>query len=164
MVATPHSISRVAIASTNPASIRPARESGELQPTTPIQPPARKLTLVKRPANTGIASWYGAVLDGHLTASGERFDMNMMTAAHRTLPFGTLFRVVDLHTGKSVVVKINDRGILFPERIIDLSRGAADRLGIRKSGVTSVRLEILKKLPVVDEQYASATPLPQAGN
>lgn len=96
-------------------------------------------------ANLGNASWYGAVLEGHRTASGDIFRKDEMTAAHRTLPFGTLVRVVDVKSGKSVVVRINDRGVLFPDRIIDLSSGAAEGLGILRSGVAKVRLEILKK-------------------
>ena len=131
------------------APVLPASKSGKAPSSLPQ-------------ANVGIASWYGAVLDGHRTASGERFDMNKFTAAHRTLPFGTLVRVVDLNSGRSVVVRINDRGVLFPERIIDLSRAAADELGIRKSGVTRVRLEVLKKHSAGVEQAAAAEPPPPA--
>jgi rare lipoprotein A len=120
--------------------------------------PAKKPSFFKRVSNNiGMASWYGAVLNGHKTASGETFDMNQMTACHRTLPFGTMVRVVDLHSGKSVIVRINDRGVLFRERIIDLSRGAADKLGIRKAGVASVRLEVLSKKQAADSQVAAAT-------
>lgn len=115
------------------------------------------------PRTTGIASWYGAVLNGHKTASGETFDMNKMTACHRTLPFGTMVRVVDVHSGKSVIVRINDRGVLFADRVIDLSRGAAERLGIRKKGIANVRLEVLSKKQATEAkakeaemQYASA--------
>jgi rare lipoprotein A len=117
------------------------------EPSTQIIPTAPKPAAKPRRFSGlfGIASWYGAVLNGHRTASGEIFDMNRLTAAHRTLPFGTMVRVTDVQSGKSVVVRINDRGILFPGRVIDLSRGAADRLGIRKSGITNVRLEILNK-------------------
>src|ERR1035438_9240098 len=82
----------------------------------------------------GIASWYGAVLDGHRTASGERFDMYAMTACHPTLPFGSIVRVVDQNTKKSVVVRINDRGILSKGRIIDVSYQAAQELKITKAG------------------------------
>jgi len=91
----------------------------------------------------GIASWYGAVLDGHLTASGERFDMYAMTACHPTLPFGTLVRVVDKNTKRSVVVRINDRGILSEGRIIDLSYAAAQQLKIVKSGLASVDVQVI---------------------
>ena len=119
--------------------------------------PAKKPSFFKRVSNNiGMASWYGAVLNGHKTASGETFDMNQMTACHRTLPFGTMVRVVDLHSGKSVIVRINDRGVLFRERIIDLSRGAAEKLGIRKAGVASVRLEVLSKKQAAESQVIAA--------
>ena len=91
----------------------------------------------------GIASWYGAVLDGHRTASGERFDMYAMTACHPTLPFGTLVRVIDLNTKKSVVVRINDRGQLSDGRVIDLSYAAAKELNITKAGLAPVALEVV---------------------
>jgi rare lipoprotein A len=83
------------------------------------------------------------VLNGHRTASGERFDMFAMTACHPTLPFGTLVRVVDLANKKSVVVRINDRGILDEGRIIDLSYAAASELNITKSGLAPVALEVV---------------------
>ena len=107
---------------------------------------------------SGVASWYGAVRQGHYTASGERFDKDQLTAAHRTLPFGTLVRVVDVHSGKSVVVRINDRGDLFPGRVIDLSSAAANNLGILRSGLAKVRLEILKKVASADAKSSSADP------
>ena len=111
---------------------------------------------------TGIASWYGAVLNGHKTASGETFDMNQMTACHRTLPFGTMVKVIDVRSHKSVIVRINDRGVLFADRVIDLSRGAAERLGIRSAGVANVRLEVLSKQQVSQaaEEIASAQDTP----
>ncbi len=113
-----------------------------------IQPAAkpklsRSLRLL---ANLGIASWYGAVLEGHKTASGEIFHKDDLTACHRTLPFGTLVKVVDTASGRSVIVRINDRGVLAGDRIIDLSSGAAQSLGILRSGVARVRLEVLKKV------------------
>jgi rare lipoprotein A len=91
----------------------------------------------------GIATWYGSVLNGHRTASGERFDMYAMTACHPTLPFGTLVRVVDLNTKKSVVVRINDRGVLDEGRVIDLSYAAAQELKITKAGLAPVALEVV---------------------
>ncbi len=91
----------------------------------------------------GIASWYGSVLDGHRTASGERFDMYALTACHPTLPFGTLVRVVNLANQRSVVVRINDRGILDPGRVIDVSYAAARELRITKLGLAPVALEVL---------------------
>jgi rare lipoprotein A len=83
------------------------------------------------------------VLNGHRTASGERFDMYAMTACHPTLPFGTMVRVTDLNSKKSVVVRINDRGILSEGRIIDLSYAAAEELKITKAGLAPVALEVL---------------------
>src|SRR5580698_8577215 len=91
----------------------------------------------------GIATWYGAVRQGHRTASGERFDEMAMTAAHKTLPFGTLVRVVNLKTNKSVVVRVNDRGQLPADHVIDLSYAAAAELNIVKTGVAPVRLDVI---------------------
>lgn len=93
----------------------------------------------------GIASWYGSVWNGHKTASGETFDETQMTAAHRTLPLGTVVRVTDMRTERSVVVRINDRGTLGPGRVIDLSSAAAEALGILRTGVADVKLEVLRR-------------------
>jgi len=92
----------------------------------------------------GVASWYGPGFQGNHTANGEIYDMNGISAAHKTLPFGTLVRVVDLETGESVVVRINDRGPFIEGRIIDLSKGAAEKLGIIDKGITRVGLRILR--------------------
>jgi peptidoglycan lytic transglycosylase len=88
----------------------------------------------------GLASYYG---QGEVTATGERFDPSGMTAAHRTLPFGTRVRVTRVDTGNSIVVRINDRGPFKPGRVIDLSEGAAENLGITGVGLAQVRLEVL---------------------
>lgn len=93
----------------------------------------------------GIASWYGPKFQGRRTSSGERFDMNQMTAAHKSLPFGTIVRVVDLKTQRSVVVRINDRGPFIPGRIIDLSYAAAKKLGIIGPGTALVGLKIISR-------------------
>lgn len=95
-------------------------------------------------ANQGLASWYGRKFQGKRTASGERFDRHQLTAAHRTLAFGTLVKVTNLGNGKSVVVRINDRGPHSPSRLIDLSSAAAHELGMMGSGLAQVRLEVLK--------------------
>jgi rare lipoprotein A len=92
----------------------------------------------------GIASWYGPGFDGNLTANGEVYDMNGISAAHKTLPFGTVVRVVEFSTGKSIIVRINDRGPFIEGRIIDLSKGAAKELGIIDKGITKVGLRILR--------------------
>ena len=104
--------------------------------------PAPKITVLTR-IKSGMASWYGSVLQGHLTASGRRFNEYELTAAHRTLPFGSRVKVTDLRNQRSVVVTITDRGVLFPERVIDLSYAAADKLDMVKSGVDPVKLEVL---------------------
>lgn len=97
-------------------------------------------------SNLGLASWYGEAFEGRPTASGELFDGQGFTACHRTLPFGTRVRVINVSSGRSVIVRINDRGTLRPDRIIDLSSAAAQDLGIIDAGVARVRLEILKKV------------------
>lgn len=93
----------------------------------------------------GVASWYGGVFNGRKTASGETYDMYAMTACHPTLPFGTEVRVVNTRNHKSVVVRINDRGYLYDGRIMDLSYGAAKRLGMVHAGLAKVKLQIVKE-------------------
>jgi rare lipoprotein A len=93
--------------------------------------------------NEGWASWYGPGFDGNYTASGEIFNQYDMTAAHPSLPFGTLVQVTNLDNGASVTVRINDRGPFAGGRIIDLSAGAAEALGMIYSGEAYVALEIL---------------------
>lgn len=88
----------------------------------------------------GRASWYGHGFHGRRTASGDIFDMHDLTAAHRTLPFGTRLRVRSVATGKEVVVRVTDRGPFVHQRIIDLSLGAAKALGVQHRGVTEVQL------------------------
>lgn len=96
-------------------------------------------------AEQGLASFYGSE-SGPRTASGERFDPEAMTAAHRTLPFGTRVRVTNIRTGRSVLVRINDRGPFIKGRIIDLSRGAARVIGITdRAGLGFVRVERVGK-------------------
>jgi rare lipoprotein A len=91
----------------------------------------------------GRASWYGPGFQGRRTASGERFNPGAMTAAHRSLPFGTRVRVVNESNGQSVVVRINDRGPYAGGRIIDLARGPAQALGLTSSGTAYVSLQRL---------------------
>ena len=92
---------------------------------------------------TGEASWYGGKFDGKKTASGNTFDQNDFTAAHRTLPFGTKVKVTNLENGKSVDVEITDRGPFSQNRIIDLSHAAAKALEIKENGTAKVRVEAL---------------------
>ncbi len=91
----------------------------------------------------GVASWYGGRYHGRQTASGERFDMHALTAAHPSLPFGTRVRVTNLSNQRSVVLRINDRGPFVKKRIIDVSRRAAEELGFIREGVTRVRVDII---------------------
>jgi rare lipoprotein A len=91
----------------------------------------------------GIASWYGGKFQGRLTANGEIFDTNQLTAAHKTLPFGTLVRVLNPANDTSVVVRINDRGPFVDGRVIDLSRAAAEKIGLSAAGVAPVIVEIV---------------------
>jgi rare lipoprotein A len=95
---------------------------------------------------TGIASVYGDSLQGRATASGEPYDRDALTAAHRTFPLGSRARVTNLKNNKSVIVRINDRGPHAAGRILDLSRSAAERLGVR-TGVVRVRIEVISLPP-----------------
>jgi rare lipoprotein A len=96
-----------------------------------------------RELQRGVASWYGPGFHGRRTASGERFNSNDMTAAHRSLPFGTRLRVVNETNGRSVVVRVNDRGPFAHRRIIDLAKGPAQALGLTMAGTGYVSLHRL---------------------
>ncbi len=108
------------------------------QPAATVSPALNKIVATQ----TGQASWYGSE-GGSRTANGERYNPNGLTAAHRTLPFGTKVRVTSIKTGKSTIVRINDRGPFHSRRIIDISAGAAEVIGIKDDGVGDVRMEIL---------------------
>ena len=95
-----------------------------------------------RELERGKASWYGSQFHGRLTANGEIFDKTALTAAHKTLPFGTIVRVRNLELGTEVDVRINDRGPFAPGRVIDLSQAAAEALGIKSAGVGAVALKV----------------------
>jgi len=97
----------------------------------------------------GVASWYGGRWIGRLTANGERYRANDLTAAHKKLPFHTRVRVIDLKTGKSVIVRINNRGPFIRGRIIDLSVVAAKKLGTYDRGIARVRIEALREIPQI---------------
>lgn len=94
---------------------------------------------------TGRASWYGPGFHGRRTANGERFNQNAMTAAHRTLPFGTRIRVTNLRNNRQVIVRVNDRGPFVGGRVLDLSAGAARAIGLKSAGVGPVRIEVLSR-------------------
>ena len=107
---------------------------------TPPETVVRPALTQWRTYQTGIASWYR----DHRTASGERFSSFKKTAAHRTLPFGTMVRVTNLRNGRSVIVRINDRGPYVRGRVIDLSHAGAKEIGLTASGIAKVRLDLVK--------------------
>lgn len=112
----------------------PSRQEAGSLPSTPSAPAdAGEI-------EGGVASWYGGRFHGRRTASGETFDMHALTAAHKSLPFGTRVRVRNLDNGREVVVRINDRGPFTAGRVIDLSRAAAAALGFIQSGTARVAL------------------------
>jgi len=109
-----------------------------------VQPEVRKQVGKTKPYQVGTASWYGANFDGKETASGEPYHMYDMTAASLTLPMGSHVKVTNLRNGKSVVVRINDRGPVVPGRIIDVSYGAAQALQMKAHGLQRVRLDLVE--------------------
>ncbi|HEY9845740.1 MAG TPA: septal ring lytic transglycosylase RlpA family protein, partial [Candidatus Caenarcaniphilales bacterium] len=128
------------------------RQLGDAPPLSAIlEKPVVKLQRFKqialgaiRSRLKGLASWYGPGFHGNRTASGERYNQYALTAAHRSLPFGTRVQVTNLHNNRSVVVRINDRGPYSHGRVIDLSRKAAQLLGVVTSGVAPVRVDVLR--------------------
>lgn len=99
---------------------------------------------------TGLASWYGPPYHNRKAANGEIYDQDALTAAHRTLPFGSLVRVTNLKTGTSVLVRINDRGPFVEGRVIDLSRAAAKAADVWRAGIAKVRLDVLETPAAID--------------
>ncbi len=105
--------------------------------------PSTTVLAKTKPSITGSASWYGGKFHGRKTANGERYNQNALTAAHKSLPFGTKVRVTNEANGKSVVVRINDRGPYSGKRVIDLSRAAANAVGMVQRGVAHVTMDVL---------------------
>lgn len=135
--------------SANPAFLFLACVLAASAPASPLGPELDALPIVPgalsepiQALGVGKASWYGPGFHGHLTANGETYNQEGFSAAHRSLPFDTELLVTRVDTGKSVVVRVNDRGPYVDDRILDLSKGAARELGILDVGVTWVRLEI----------------------
>ena len=129
----------------------PAPPATLLPPPAPPPPPTVPIHLTGdvseagTPIEGGRASYYGRELAGTPTASGEPFDPSALTAAHRTLPLGTRVRVTHARTGESVVVRVNDRGPFHGDRVIDVSRAAADAIGLTRAGTAEVELERLPR-------------------
>lgn len=121
-------------------------------PALDVAPPTRGVRSDRTPSRprsgglvqTGTASWYGDAFHQRRTANGERFDKHALTAAHRTLPFGTRVRVTHLSSGRSVVLRINDRGPYVKGRVIDLSMAAAHRLDVARAGTARVKIEAVQ--------------------
>lgn len=133
-----------------------AASSASATPLAPVPPPPLPPVEVTVPHHRhllgltinplrGLASWYGSVWNGRTTASGEAYDETKMTAAHKSLPLGTLVRVTNLSSQRSVIVRINDRGSMAANRVIDLSSAAARELGLIDRGLARVKLEVLGK-------------------
>jgi rare lipoprotein A len=134
----------ISCASTPRFAERGEQHSGERRPTAqtehPIQQNSGKILLTIE----GIASYYAHDFHGKQTSNGEIFDMNALTAAHRTFPFGTKVRVTNLENNKVVVVRVNDRGPFVEGRMMDLSMGAAKEIDLIRTGTARVRLEVLE--------------------
>ena len=110
---------------------------------------------------TGIASWYGPKFHGKLTANGEIYNQNALTAAHKTLPLPSAVKVTNLENNKSLILRVNDRGPFVNDRIIDLSSKAADLLGLKKKGTGLVRVTILQDKSVALEKLAKKGSFPE---
>ena len=130
----------------SPASLELETSLAEPVVPEPVAPPEphKPVGPVVVSTHSGEASWYGPGFYGNRTASGEVFRPGTMTAAHRSLPFGTKVRVTNLWNGRKAVVRINDRGPFVGHRVIDLGHGAAKHLGLTSSGVAQVKLEVLR--------------------
>ncbi|HSA91407.1 MAG TPA: septal ring lytic transglycosylase RlpA family protein [Terriglobales bacterium] len=122
----------------------PTRTTPKAKPQAGLQAKARQKRAQNKPYQVGKASWYGRRFHGRTTASGEPFNMYQFTAAHRQLPLGTWVRVTNLKNGRWVVVRVNDRGPVPENRIIDLSLGVAQLLGFRDRGIARVRLDVVE--------------------
>ena len=129
-------------AKSTPSSPRATSSDDGTKPAelrTPRNPSGKILLTLE-----GVASYYADEFHGKQTSNGETYDMNDLTAAHRTFPFGTKVRITNLENGKSVTVRVNDRGPFHDGRIIDLSLGAAKELDLVKTGTARVKLEVLE--------------------
>jgi len=146
--ALPHTAPRTTLS--DDATFDEAFDHLEGQLAEPSMPPhAVDMATIEPPhgarhLGNGVASYYGRRFHGRRTANGETFDMNAMTAAHRTLPFGSMVRVTNPRNGRSVVVRVNDRGPFVEGREIDISRAAAEEIGLIRRGHGEVELELLE--------------------
>ena len=130
----------------------PGNSTPESRQGTPGQTQDAIQPFKTRKFQVGKASWYGRIFQHKQTASGEPYDMYQFTAAHRTLPLGSWVKVTDLKTDRSVVVRINDRGPILRNRIIDLSYSAAKMLDMGKSGFHPVRLDVIETTTIAQNE------------
>ena len=154
LTACSHKPAKVGVPSAPPPATseqpEPAKSAERTIPSAPSSeiefPPDAKPLLVE----TGIASWYGPPYHNRRGSNGEIYDMHAMTAAHRTLPLGSIVRVVNVQTGASAIVRITDRGPFIEGRVVDLSKAAAEKIGMLQKGTTQVRIEVLKTPVPID--------------
>ncbi len=125
---------------------------------------ALTLSLASAQDLTGLASWYGQPFHGRRTASGEIFNMNELTAAHKTFRFGTRLEVTLLSTGKSVIVRVNDRGPFVENRILDLSQAAAREIGLMSVGIGRIQIRVLGESPVTQTPAIQSPTISQPSN
>jgi peptidoglycan lytic transglycosylase len=130
----------------------PGNSTPESRTGTPGQTQEAIAPIKTRKFQVGKASWYGRIFQHKQTASGEPYDMYQFTAAHRTLPLGSWVKVTDVKTDRSVVVRINDRGPVPKNRVIDLSYSAAKMLNMGNTGVRSVRLDLIETTTVAQNE------------
>jgi len=116
-------------------------------------PPPEKREIRKGEVQYGVASWYGADFHGKSTSSGEVYDMYQLTCAHQTLPLGTMVMVTNVENGRSLELKVNDRGPFVKERIIDVSYAAAQMLGMWEKGTASVKVEVIGSAPELVQRF-----------
>ena len=137
-----------------------ARVAASAAPNAAQLPAAPEPAAKKHWYQIGRASWYGGSFQGRATASGESYNIAALTCAHRSLPLGTLVRVTNLGNHKSVVVRVNDRGPYFADRVVDLSYAAARFLGFSRAGTQKVRLDVLRSatdLAVIENPLLAAS-------
>lgn len=157
LTACSHHAAKVAVPSAPaPPATAPAGEppsEASVENAHPTAAPEIEIPADVKPVlvETGIASWYGPPYHNRRGSNGEVYDMHAMTAAHRTLPLGSIVRVTNIASGAVAVVRITDRGPFVEGRIIDLSKAAAEKIGMLQKGTTEVRLEVLKTPAAIDD-------------
>jgi rare lipoprotein A len=134
----------------------PTGPSATTETTTETETPVvNRFQVAYTDTTHGKVSWYGPGFHGRITANGEVYDQEGLTCASRTLPFGTLLRVTNLKNGKSVVVRVNDRGPVSPVLTLDMSKGAARKLDMIYDGIANVRIENIELIDVAENQTAA---------